>query len=256
MRLKIVCSCKQNLIVPFNYNHCLCSAISRATHASALVPNRNFSLYTFSQLFFDQYCVGAEGIKNLGKFVCWYISSPKVFFLEAVLKGLKIAGCISLAGYSLPIEGIEILATPVFGSTIEFSCMSPITVTSSLADDGRPRYGRLEDSDFGDKLRQELINKYYHVYDALPANDDLQFYFNQRYIKDKRRVSRLIEFNGIKILAYMIPFKVSGNPELIRLGYQLGFGSKNNFGFGMVKIWHPVNSLAEDEVACETSNGY
>jgi CRISPR-associated endoribonuclease Cas6 len=207
-----------------------------------LVRNRyhGMNYFTFSQLYFDQYGIAADGIQNFGNSVIWYVSSPRVYFLENLLRGLKRAGCLSLGKVRMPIEDIEVLGDPDIGEVMEFSCMSPITITScpNLVEE-RPRYGRIEDYDFTEKLRLDLINKFYRIYDSLPVDENLEFEFNQRYIENKRRVSRLVEFNGIKILGYMIPFLVKGNPELIRLGYQLGFGNRNNCGFGMVKVWYP-----------------
>ena len=34
----------------------------------------------------------------------------------------------------------------------------------------------------------------------------------------------------------MCPFQAEGSVELIKLGYQTGFGDKNSFGFGMVEV--------------------
>lgn len=244
MRLKIVLECDSGTILPFNYNYHLFTAVSRAIYkTSTSASSRGFGLFTFSQLYFDQYSICPEGINNQGKIINWYISSPKLYFLEELIKGFKNSGYLNISKMVLPIKDIEVLATPEIGDEMEFSCMSPITVTwNSDSTEGWPRYGRLEDSFFAERLRQDLINKYYKINECLPSDESLKFEFNQRYLDNKRRVSRLIDFNGIKIMGYMIPFKVKGNSELIRLGYQLGFGSRNNYGFGMVKIWYSAGS--------------
>ncbi|MDD3073863.1 MAG: CRISPR-associated endoribonuclease Cas6 [Eubacteriales bacterium] len=241
MRLKVTLKCEPDTILPYNYNHHLYKAINRAVYDSSTMGHkRDLGFFTFSQLYFEQYSISANGIRNLGKCVQWYISSIKGYFLDAILKGFSEAGSISLGNVNMPIVSVEILATPEINEVMEFSCMSPITVTCNLdASQGRMRYGRIEDHDFTEKLRQDLINKHYRVYDSLPSDDYLVFEFNERYISNKRRVTRLINFNGIKILGYMIPFKVTGNPELIRVGFHMGFGNRNNCGFGMVKVWYP-----------------
>ena len=61
--------------------------------------------------------------------------------------------------------------------------------------------------------------------------------FDQRYI-DKRegRVTRLVDYKGIKIRGVISPFHVIGTPELIRIGYECGFGDKNSAGFGMADV--------------------
>jgi CRISPR-associated endoribonuclease Cas6 len=43
---------------------------------------------------------------------------------------------------------------------------------------------------------------------------------------------------GIRVRGWMMRFQVSGPPELIRLGYDAGFGERNAQGFGMVRIAH------------------
>lgn len=249
MRLKIVLGCDCGTVLPYNYNHHLVKIINRAVHdAKPLASNRRTcNFFTFSQLYFDQYSIAKEGIQNKGATVHWYISSPKIYFLEGLLKGLKKAGCISIKSIQMPIQDIEIMGDPDIDERMEFSCMSPISIARQLdGEESRPRYGRIEDHDFEEKLRQELINKYYRVYDSLPSNEDLTIEFNQQYINTKERVSRLIDFNGVRILGYMVPFTVVGNPELIRLGYQCGFGHRNYYGFGMVKVWYP-NSCGDSE---------
>ncbi|MDK2954420.1 MAG: CRISPR-associated endoribonuclease Cas6, partial [Kosmotoga sp.] len=41
---------------------------------------------------------------------------------------------------------------------------------------------------------------------------------------------------GIFQRAWHLVFKAYGDEELIRVGYQAGFGEKNSLGFGMVKV--------------------
>lgn len=252
MRLKVTLHCNPGTVLPYNYNHYLYKAIARSVHnPRTLGHKRDLGLFTFSQLYFEQYSISPHGICNLGNNVQWYISSIKGYFLEAVLKGFTDAGAIPLGTINMPLNSVDVLATPEISDTMEFSCMSPITVCCTPeSSQGHMRYGRIEDHDFTEKLRQDLINKHYRVYDSLPTNDNLTFEFNERYMANKRRVTRLINFNGIKILGYMIPFKVSGNPELIRVGYHMGFGNRNNCGFGMVKVWYPPSAgeAVDDEV--------
>lgn len=249
MRLRIILDCDCGTVLPFNYNHQLVKVINSAFYGtSSLVPSRcnGFKLYTFSQLYFDQYNIAESGIQNMGREVHWYVSSPMVYFLEKLLKGLKKAGHVNLDSIQMSIHDIEVLGDPDIGRRMEFSCMSPISLARQPStQDSRLCYGRIEDHDFVEKLRQELINKFFIVYNSLPRDESMTIEFNQQYIDSRHRVSRLVEYNGIKILGYMVPFIVSGNPELIRLGYQLGFGHRNSCGFGMVKVWYPPNCSSD-----------
>jgi len=86
-------------------------------------------------------------------------------------------------------------------------------------------------------IRQNLIRKREAIYGRAPHDDTLTFAFDKIYI-DKRngRVTRLIDYKGIKIRGIMCPFRVTGNPALIQIGYECGFGDKNNADFGMAEV--------------------
>lgn len=250
MRLKLSLACAEGATFTYNYNYLLYKAINSALQKANTISShqyRNFGLFTFSQLYFDQYTVSREGISTQGGAVYWYISSPKIYFLEGVLKGFKQLGEITLEDQVLVLDDLEVLADPKIDSTMEFSCMSPITLMSKPGNRGKPRFGRIEDRDFNDRLRQDLVNKFYRVFDTLPSGEELSIKFNRCYIEKRRRVSRLVDYNGLKVLGYMVPFVVEGNPQLIQVGYQLGFGHRNNCGFGMVKIWHSPEQSEKDK---------
>jgi len=54
--------------------------------------------------------------------------------------------------------------------------------------------------------------------------------------KRRGRVTRMIDIKGIKIRGVMCPFHAAGNPELLFVGYECGFGNRNSVGFGMVEV--------------------
>ena len=52
----------------------------------------------------------------------------------------------------------------------------------------------------------------------------------------RRPQSKLIDYKGIKIRGWFMHFTIQGNSELIRIGYEAGFGENNSAGFGMVEV--------------------
>jgi CRISPR-associated endoribonuclease Cas6 len=50
------------------------------------------------------------------------------------------------------------------------------------------------------------------------------------------RIHKLITYKDTKIFCYHCPFTVEGSPELMRIGYECGFGDGNSKGFGMVEV--------------------
>jgi CRISPR-associated endoribonuclease Cas6 len=71
------------------------------------------------------------------------------------------------------------------------------------------------------------------------SEDELEFSFDWDYIRGRGgsyRVSKLVSYKNLKIKSYLAPFWVRGNPELIALGWECGFGSANSQGFGMAGL--------------------
>ncbi|MDE0314038.1 MAG: CRISPR-associated endoribonuclease Cas6, partial [Candidatus Poribacteria bacterium] len=68
-------------------------------------------------------------------------------------------------------------------------------------------------------------------------DDTLKLTFDKVYIDILQgRVTRLVDYKGIKIRGVLCPFNVSGSIPLIQTGYECGFGDKNSAGFGMVEV--------------------
>mgnify|MGYP001773100114 CR=1 FL=1 len=48
--------------------------------------------------------------------------------------------------------------------------------------------------------------------------------------------SRLYEVQRTKVRGFEFMFWAEGDPELLKVGYEAGFGERNAQGFGMVKV--------------------
>ena len=94
-----------------------------------------------------------------------------------------------------------------------------------------------DDPAFSELIRQNLIRKHQAIHGRVPHDDTLTFTFDEAYINKRQgRVTRLVDYKGIKIKGIMCPFRVSGSPALIQTGYECGFGDKNSAGFGMAEV--------------------
>ena len=122
---------------------------------------------------------------------------------------------------------------------ISFRCLLPITMSTKRERDNRlvAHYCLPDDPQFSELVRQNLIRKYEAVHQHPPTGKSFAMAFDQTYIgKKEGRVIRLVDFKGTKIRGVISPFHVIGAPELIRIGYECGFGDKNSAGFGMVEV--------------------
>ena len=187
------------------------------------------------------------------------------------------------------IERVETQPKPEIRSTMRFTCLSPITVSKVLSSSRFNRsncsndwnswngsnssngsngsnssngsngsngfhcyYLRPWDDDLSEYIRKNLVKKYrlIHGRDIDPGDFSIRIdsdYMNKRAGK----IMKKINFKGTDIIGFLAPFEVTGNPELIEIGYETGFGEKGSMGFGMVQI----NNRSSCFTRSNSSNG-
>ena len=168
----------------------------------------------------------------------WFISSPRDEFLLHSATGLLSAGStVNISGANLDIASVEVLPTPEFGETTEFTCLSPI-VAAVYREDRSTAYLRPTDPEFSDAVRANLLWKHRVLRGADPVECSLVMEFSPRYLADpkNRGGTKLVNFKGISMVGALAPFRLTGSKELMRVGYECGFGGKNGIGCGMAAV--------------------
>ena len=250
MRIKISCDIGQGVTLPINYNHLLSGVVyqflkqSDPEYAHFLHETgyerdrRGFKLFTFSQLMAKQRVV--QGARIRFEFsLTWYVSSPQQAFLENFAASLMQTGVLQIADKQLRVRDVTVPRAPRFDRQMRFRCLAAIVMSTKRERDGQlvMHYCRANDPQFSELVRQNLIRKYEAIHGHAPRDQSFAMAFDQAYIaKRKGRVSRLVDFKGVKIRGVLCPFQVIGAPELIRVGYECGFGDKNSVGFGMAEV--------------------
>lgn len=206
--------------------------------------DKRFRFFVFSvpelprYQFHDQHRWFERGVMH------WQISSPLPEFIEAFVAGLTARGEVRIGQTLLALEEIVILEPPAFSDHMRFIALSPLTVATTHYTPAGKRskyYLRAGDEAFGSLVASNLIEKYRALFGVEPEDPELEFEFDEDYIRraggvESRKLSRLIQYKETQIKSWQIPFIVSGNPELIALGWECGFGSANSQGFGMAGI--------------------
>ena len=250
MRIQILADVGKGITLPINYNHILVGAIyrflaeSNPEYADFLhdegyqAAEKRFKLFTFSQLMAERRRITGEQI-HFRSTLTWFVSSPVEQFLSHFADTLLTEGRLYIGSRQLRIKDVTIPRTPRFRSEMEFRCLSPIVMSAVRINDGQRRthYCLPDDPELSELIRQNLIRKHEAMHGRAPQDDTLIFHFDDSYIRRKQgRVTRLVDFKGIKIRGIMCPFNVSGSPALIQVGYECGFGDKNSAGFGMAGV--------------------
>ena len=208
-----------------------------------------FKLFTFSKLKFFPNNRTKYGFENVKEIEFNFATPVKKSFEHLVLgifSNSEIILNFQNRNTKFNIQSVETIKEPSISGEEKFICLSPICTSTVRIKNGKREQHFLnymdpkERSKFIQNIKSNLIKKYKTIYekDYRNGNLDFQFSFDPEYIvKKEGKISKLISFkNNIKIKAYEAPFTIKADPELIKIGYDCGFGEKNSAGFGMVKV--------------------
>ena len=249
MRLRVCLENGAGTRLPINYQEWLTAAVygllaaSDADYARFLHDDgyadedgRRFKLFTFSWLRGTRRTVEGDTLRFAPGPLEWLIASPVEPFLMNLATGLLAAGMLRVGPATLPITQIETLPAPPLTQTTAFTCLSPVVAALPLPD-GRTRYLRPCDGDaFSEAVRRNLLRKHRLLHEEAPADDRFALAFDPAYLARTGGGTKLTTFKNIRIVGAFCPFTVSGSVDLMRVGYETGFGEKNAAGFGMVDV--------------------
>ncbi|MFQ3599308.1 MAG: CRISPR-associated endoribonuclease Cas6 [Chloroherpetonaceae bacterium] len=257
MRLKLtLLQERKTEILPLNSNYYISSAIYRTLERSspefsALMHNygysnpeerRKFKLFTFSNLDVPDRRIDGSSLISFSKTISFTLSSPMDDFLQHLVTGLFSDGYFFIESARFRKGEILSLPDPEFSETIEFSMLSPLVV-SVMRPDRSKEYLKYNDERLAPVVLQNLLAKYEAIYRRTfeGTTESFRIQFSERYIEQKRgKIEKLITIQEgregeTKVKAILCPFTITAPIELIKIGYDCGFGEKNSQGFGMVK---------------------
>lgn len=249
MRLRIQLGNPHGATLPLNYQHHLTAAIygllatsdaeyARFLHGTGYGPegsSKRFKLFVFSWLR-GRHRVEGPALRFAPGPLVWQIASPVPDFLTHCATGLLAEGILSVGSAAFSITEVQALPLPHFAGTTHFTCLSPIVAALPLPGGGT-RYLTPSDSDaFSEAIRANLLRKRETFYGDLPADDRFQLTFDPAYVERSHGGTKLITYKSVQIRAAFAPFCASGSADLLRVGYECGFGEKNAAGFGMAEM--------------------
>lgn len=264
MRLKISLE-TQDKKLPLNYNYYLSSAIykllkfgsedfAKFLHDKGFqLHNKQYKLFSFA-LRFERTLINDKDIHLLSKKAYLFISSPLIEdFIRNLIIGTLDQQSIEISDGIIKnkffIRQIETIPQPEFKEINYFVLLSPMVLSTVRENDNKLHqyYFRYNDSieEINRVFNQNLKNKYKLIHQKEYLEEDLKFAWDQKYIEkklhQKKRMTKKISIKKesekpIEVIANEIPFTVLGNKELIKVGYECGFGEKNSMGFGMAEV--------------------
>ncbi len=235
MRIKIQISCENGFFVPFKRAY-ETSFFIKDILKEAGIEEPYFNFSPFRSMNRE---ISDEGVMLRNPIVL-YITSPIENYIKIIEAYFAKNREINLYNTSLKIEKTVIF--PPFeaeNDTYKFKCLSPITVYKKfLTKDKEEKEAFLNphDSEFYSVIRTNLIEKFRRIYGKPPLKSHLYIQFDKNYLIKKRKISKLVEIKGKKYKAWLSPFTMSGNKEIIQIAYDWGIGQLNSYGLGMIEI--------------------
>ncbi|KJR40104.1 CRISPR-associated protein Cas6 [Candidatus Magnetoovum chiemensis] len=238
------------MYLTINYNHALSSIIYETLNTSSkhipsflnnkehLLDNDKFRLFTFSNLFFNKYKIEDQTIKICDNTIHWYISSPIKEFILNLTRMLLKQHYITINNIKFVVDKVIELRTPTIKDNMRFKALSSLTVSALTQNEDKPIYYiRHYDPEFSDAVKENLIKKHKQIKGYEPQDTTFKLEFDNEYITKRfGKIQKKITCKGIDIIGVLSPFRATGNPELIKIGYEAGFGEKGCKGFGMAEI--------------------
>ncbi len=251
VRLKIVMQPQfQEIRLSFAYQHSLtrlvyeCLRLADSLYGSKIHSSPGRRLFCFSWLQGDSIRRSAQGLMVTGP-VHFFIHSADQLFMDIFTAGLErkslTTPLVEIDGHAFVLNEPIFMPGPVItDSNNRFNCLSPIFLTDRQVESSdapaspktlsHMRYAENPER-FSQGMRENLIRKFRQVYGQDPADSRLDFRFLPKDMSSRKN-TKLVEYCGNFFFSHMAPFEVSGSPELIRVGYECGFGEKTGMGFG------------------------
>jgi CRISPR-associated endoribonuclease Cas6 len=241
---------RRETVIPLNYNQLLAACIYWTLSASSTdyaehlhqdgyaFQGKHFKLFTFSQLLAERRRVNGDRLSIHSPTLRWLVSSPVDEFVMHFATGTLERGMVRAGSVDFRVRAIRALPPPELAPRMCFTCLSPISVSTHTDVEGlNPlQYCRIEDN-FYDKLVENLRRKYALLTGRDASRMNLVMTFDPAYMaKRQGRIHKIVRYKDTKIFAYLAPFTVQGDVELIRMGYECGFGDGNSKGLGMVEV--------------------
>ncbi len=266
MRLHLALEIQNSNSFPLNYNYQLASAIYQKLQLSTpefaeflhdkgyISKGRAFKFFTFA-LKFNVDRVANNSFMLRSRDMELYVSSPLMNdFISHLLAGIHQDPMIQISFNQIyitaKIKQAEVVPPPQFSHNMKFNFLSPLVLTRT---DGLNEKNKLIQhflryneniEDINRAFNNNLIKKYETLTELEYDGEGVSIEWDRNYIKEKeskgKRITQKVTIpkaneRDIDIIGNTAPIYISGDPFLMVVGYEAGFGEKNSMGFGLAE---------------------
>lgn len=197
------------------------------------VGQRHFRLFAFSRL------LGHCDVDRLSKTITFHdrvsivVASPLASVCQDLADSIIRREEVRLGNAYLNLVQVRTENPQVLEKDITIETLSPITTYSTMfrADGARYTcYFHPRESDFGRIIHENLTRKYQAIYEKTYQGEGI----NIRPLGGLKQ--NIILYRAGVIKGYSGRFHLKGDPLLLQVGLDCGYGSKNPQGFGLCRL--------------------
>ncbi|NPA58211.1 MAG: CRISPR-associated endoribonuclease Cas6 [Aquificae bacterium] len=244
MRLKLVLNSYQPFInLPLHHNVTIQGMLYKSLPKILLDflneigffhTGKKFKPFTFSRIYSERFVLDKD--KKRIKY-----KAPITIYLSSAVNGkaknwdgsIPEGEKIQLGKNELFLEKIVVKREPEFGEEFYIRTLSPITVYRTFENENQKKfyqYYNPSQEEFEELIRDNLKKKYSFITGREIDHFPIKIESTERL----RKV--LIKYRDFPVEAYDGVFKIKTDPEMFKVVYDTGLGSKNSQGFGMIEV--------------------
>lgn len=253
MRLKLNLKLLKGNVLPCNYMYELSSCLYKILNEGNpeftawlhdkgyCKGKKTFKLFTFSNLYISRFAIKGDRLHILTDNMFLIVSFYPIEAIDAFVIGLFKNRQIEIGDRKsrilLEVEAIERLSRPNIVSKMVFKTISPMFIEEQFQDNPQTIHLGPKDPRFAELLHLNLLEKYRAFYGKEPESSLPVMHLSLLSVPKAKTITlKAGTPQETKIKGYMFRFGLEGQPELLRLGYDGGFGRLNSQGFGCVEV--------------------
>lgn len=210
---------KNNVIIPFNYQHKLVGALHKWLGINDL--HGTMAMYSFSWLMNAiPNEKGLEYPNGANFFISFYDQDLCKRVIGSILNDPDIC-------YGLRVIDITIEEDPDLSNKNLFNCASPVFIRR-YNNEGDQHYTYTNEIS-GEFLKETLLNKMEKA--GLAPDETLNIRFDINAVNKK---IKLIDYKGIKNRVCQCPIIIEAKPETKLFAWNVGLGNSTGIGFGSI----------------------
>lgn len=238
-------------VIPIGYQYCLSSRFKELLTADADayhkwlaqngldVPNFPISLFAISNFYIPKIIVNDDRLQIcVPRIQFWASFLPEVNTLEFLNQSFLDKELVigdDFTSVHFKIVAIDEVSPVDFNPVMEYQTLSPIVI-KALRSNNTLEYLAPNNQFFAEFMIDELIERWQALYQC-PYNGSRMFRF--RLLAPERRKSVKVmdaQGNEVKVVGYMMKFRLEMAPELHEIAYIMGLGDEINSGFGYIEL--------------------